>query len=62
VTTLVTGASGFVGSAVVRALLRQGEPVRVMVRSHSSRRLLEGLRVAHATGVLCVPATFWWSL
>jgi dihydroflavonol-4-reductase len=57
VTTLVTGASGFVGSAVVRALLRHGEPVRAMVRTGSSRRLLEGLDVDIVIGDLAEPAT-----
>lgn len=56
-TTLVTGASGFVGSAVVRVLLRHGEPVRAMVRAGSSRRLLEGLDVDIVIGDLAEPAT-----
>ncbi len=42
-TTLVTGASGFVGSAVVRAPLAEGEGVRVLIRASSSRRLLADL-------------------
>jgi dihydroflavonol-4-reductase len=58
VTTLVTGATGFVGSAVVRALVSRREPVRAMVRPGSSRlRLLEGLPVEIVTGDLTDPAS-----
>jgi dihydroflavonol-4-reductase len=57
VTALVTGASGFVGSAVVRALVRRGEPVRAMVRSSSRLRLLEGLPVEVVIGDLADPRT-----
>jgi dihydroflavonol-4-reductase len=56
-TTLVTGATGFVGSAVVRALVRRGEPVRAMVRRSSSLSLLDGLPVEIVTGDLDEPST-----
>ncbi len=41
----VTGASGFVGSAVVRALIRSGYGVRALVRRDSPRVNLDGLGV-----------------
>jgi dihydroflavonol-4-reductase len=57
VTTLVTGATGFVGSAVVRALVSRGDPVRAMVRRSSSLRLLKELPVEIVTGDLDEPAS-----
>lgn len=55
--TLVTGATGFVGSAVVRRLLRAARPVRVLVRAGSDRRNLEGLDVQAVEGDLTRPDT-----
>lgn len=49
---LVTGASGFVGSAVARALLARGERVRCLVRPTSPRTNLAGLDVELAEGDL----------
>ena len=49
-TSLVTGASGFVGAAIVRALAAEGERVRALVRPSSDRRNLDGLPVEIVTG------------
>lgn len=50
---LVTGATGFVGAAVTRALLREpGHQVRVLARPNSDRRNLAGLDVEIAEGSL----------
>jgi dihydroflavonol-4-reductase len=50
--TLVTGASGFVGSAVARALAARGDEVRVALRASSSREALDGLDVEVAVAQL----------
>jgi len=43
--TLITGASGFIGSAVMRLLLEADHDVRAIVRPGSDRRNLDGLPV-----------------
>ncbi len=54
---LVTGASGFVGAAVVRRLLDAGEAVRVLMRPGSDRRNIAGLDVEVVEGDLLAPET-----
>jgi dihydroflavonol-4-reductase len=43
--TLITGASGFVGSAVLRQLLAAGHEIRALIRAGSDRRNLDKLDV-----------------
>src|SRR2546425_6240336 len=50
VTTLVTGATGFIGANVVRALLDAGASVRVLTRHGSDTRNLTGLPVEMVYG------------
>jgi dihydroflavonol-4-reductase len=56
-TTLVTGASGFLGSHVARLLAARGERVRVLLRPSSQTTLLEGLAVDRLLGDLRDPAS-----
>ena len=55
-TALVTGATGFIGSAVARRLLARGESVRVLARAGGDRRNLAGLDVEIIEGDLRDPA------
>ncbi|MDX1514757.1 MAG: NAD-dependent epimerase/dehydratase family protein [Gammaproteobacteria bacterium] len=54
-TTLITGASGFVGAAVARSLIAQGHQLRALVRETSNLRNLDGLELEIAHGDLRDP-------
>lgn len=49
---LVTGATGFIGAHVVRALLEEGVEVRALVRAGSDDRNLRGLKIERVEGDL----------
>jgi dihydroflavonol-4-reductase len=53
----LTGATGFLGSHVARVLAEQGADLRLLVRSTSSLKNLEGLKAETATGDLRDPAS-----
>jgi dihydroflavonol-4-reductase len=54
---LVTGASGFVGSAVAHALVKSGYSVRVLLRPTSNRTNLADLDVGIIEGDMCEPTS-----
>ena len=51
-TTLVTGAAGFLGSHVARQLVARGDEVRVLMRPSSSNRAISDLSLEYVTGDL----------
>ncbi|MGH8294119.1 MAG: hopanoid-associated sugar epimerase [Steroidobacteraceae bacterium] len=54
---LVTGATGFVGAAIARALVAEGWQVRALVRGGSDRRNVADLPVEQVVGDLTHPAS-----
>lgn len=55
--TLVTGATGFLGSHIVDRLVERGETVRTLVRESSDTSYLEAKGVETAEGDVTVPLT-----
>jgi dihydroflavonol-4-reductase len=55
--TLLTGATGFVGAAVLRSLIAGGHTVRALVRPKSDRRNLSGFDCEVVIGDLTDPAS-----
>jgi len=53
----VTGATGFLGSHVARALESAGSDLRLLVRANSDTRNIERLRADRVVGDLCDPAS-----
>jgi nucleoside-diphosphate-sugar epimerase len=51
-TSLVTGASGFLGGRLTQVLVEQGESVRILARRRSDLRHLDGLKIEVAWGSL----------
>jgi dihydroflavonol-4-reductase len=56
-TTLVTGAAGFLGSHVTRQLVARGDDVRVLLRPSSTNRAIADLSLEYVTGDLRDPAS-----
>ena len=56
-TTLVTGATGFVGSAVARTLLSRGHALRLLTRANSDRSNIADLEAEVVVGDLTDPAS-----
>ncbi len=56
-TTLVTGAAGFLGSHVTRQLVARGDEVRVLLRASSTNRAIADLPLEYVTGDLRDPAS-----
>ena len=50
---LVTGSTGFIGSAITRELIKNGEEVKVLIRKTSDTRNIDNLEVEKVYGDIC---------
>ena len=60
--TLVTGTTGFLGSAILRELLNEGRAVKVLVREGTDRSNISGLDAEAVTGDLRDADSLKWAL
>ena len=51
-TTLITGATGFLGSAIARELLRDGRKIKLLARGNADLKNIEGLEAELVRGDL----------
>lgn len=58
-TVLLTGATGFVGRQIHKALVRQGDRVRAVVRAGTSERLGFPAQVIETANLFAQDAAFW---
>ena len=58
-TTLVTGATGFLGSAVARELLKDGRKIKLLVRKDSNLSNTAGLQVEVVKGDIRDRSSYW---
>jgi dihydroflavonol-4-reductase len=61
-TILLTGANGFLGATLTRALLAQGHQVRAFLRPGAPRETLAGLNIQTALGDLTDPPSLRYAL
>jgi nucleoside-diphosphate-sugar epimerase len=54
--TLVTGSTGFIGSAITRQLVSEGVEVKVLVRETSDTRNIDGLDVERCKATSVMPS------
>ncbi|WP_424813392.1 hopanoid-associated sugar epimerase [Roseococcus sp. YIM B11640] len=61
-TILLTGATGFLGASLARALLAEGHKVRALVRPQTPRESLKGLDISYALGTVTDQASLRYAM